>query len=115
MTLRYIIISSFKSSEDKLMNTNIKSFKRRDAKDLAGHYVIVYYRNGQIRYLADDDYTDRTWSTRIWHAKCYYDISAAEIKVTNLKYDMHPIYAEIKYVKNNMQLAPVRRDRNGRR
>lgn len=50
------------------MNTNIKSFKRRDAKDLAEHYAIVYYRNGQIRY-----------------------------------------------VKNNLQLAPIRRDRDARR
>ena len=97
------------------MNTNIKLFKRRDAEDLAGHYVIIYYRNGQIRYLADGDYTDRNWSTIIWYAKCYYDISAAEIKVNNLKYDMHPIQAEIKYVKNNLQLAPVRRDRNAGR
>ena len=115
MTLRYIIISSCKSTAHKRINTNIKLFKRRDAEDLAGHYVIIYYRNGQIRYLADGDYTDRNWSTRIWHAKCYYDISAAEIKVNNLKYDMHPIQAEIKYVKNNLQLAPVRRDRNARR
>ena len=96
------------------MNTNIKSFRRRDNSDLVGHYVIIYYRNGQIRYLADDDYTDMKWCSKIWHAKCYYDTSAAEIKVENLKYDMHPIYAEIKYVKNNMQLAPVRRNRNGR-
>jgi hypothetical protein len=88
---------------------------RRDVDELVGHYVIVYYKDGKVNYLADKNMTDWNWTNRIYKAKCYYDLSAADIKAINLRYDPHPIHAKVKYVTRNLQLVEPRRDTYGRR
>lgn len=79
-------------------------------------YVIVYYSNGKIKYLADPDLTDQIWTYNIRHAKKYIDISAAEIKAGNIKYGMNPVNAQVKYINRDGRLFNVkRRDTYGRR
>lgn len=85
--------------------------------ELIGHYVIVYYKNGEVNYLADNTLTDWTWTNRLYKAKCYYDSTAAEVKACNIRYNgMHPVDARVKYVTENFKLVEPRRgDRYGRR
>ena len=96
------------------MKYQVKSYKRTDTDRLKGHYVIMYYRNGMPRYMADPNKEDRIWTNRLENAKCYIDLSAAEIKAGNLKYGMHPINAMIKYITYDGKLVNARRNRYAR-
>lgn len=82
---------------------------------LIGHYVIIYYHKNKIKFLADPDMEDRVWTYNMEHAKCYYDLSAAEVKAGNLRYGMHAVDAQVKYVNRDGRLYNIRRNRNGRR
>lgn len=81
---------------------------------VANKYVIVYYRNGKINFLADRDISKWVWTSRIHKAKCYEDLSAADIKTSNLKYDMNTDDIKVRYVTSNLKLVEPRRYRHDR-
>ena len=88
-----------------------------NVKDLIGKYVIVNINNGRIRFLSHNDINSGRvfWSANMKYAKSYNDLSAADIKVNNLKYDFNLENVGVRYVDNNLRLlAYVRRNRYGR-
>lgn len=85
---------------------------------LLDKYVIVAYcdkRRKKTKYLTDHNLCDRNWSYNVSMAKIYYDISAAQIKAENLKYDHNPVDAQVMYITKDGKLVDVRRNGgNGR-
>lgn len=77
--------------------------------DVTCKYVIVRYKNSIVEYLADNNKCNLNWTRNIKQAKTYINLSAADIKVGNLKYSMHPVNACVKYVTKGRKLADPRR------
>lgn len=77
--------------------------------DVTCKYVIVRYKNSIVEYLADNNKCNLNWTRNIKQAKTYIDLSAADIKVDNLKYSMYPVNACVKYVTKGRKLADPRR------
>lgn len=82
--------------------------------NIVGNYVVIYYHNNRVRYLADRDKCDTNWTYNIKCAKRYIDLSAADIKAGNLRYGMHAVDAQVKYVTKDNKLKNPRRNRYGR-
>ena len=84
--------------------------KYRDIHELIGYYVIECNIGGILNYYADNTLTKREWTNKLYKAKRYHDLSAADLKVLNLKHDKHPMLADVKYVTQNLRLVEPRRD-----
>lgn len=93
-----------------------KGYKRNtdNTSRVANKYIIVYYRNGKVNFLADRDISKWVWTSRMYKAKCYEDLSAADIKTSNLRYDMGTDDIKVKYVTSNLKLVEPRRNRYDR-
>lgn len=83
--------------------------KQHKYNNLKGKYVIIRYRNDKIEYLADST-ARHMWTSRLYKAKYYYDLSAVKVKINNLKYYKYPVIAEARYVTHNLRLVKPRRD-----
>lgn len=91
------------------MNKTTGRAETHNCGHLIGKYVIIRHRNNRIEYLANN--TDRhMWTSRLHKAKPYYDLSATDVKIANLKYYKNPIIAEARYVTKNLRLVKPRRD-----
>lgn len=57
-----------------------------NTNDFIGKYVIVRKTGQGVQFLANNDVCDRNWTNVMWKAKVYLDLTAAEIKVGNLRW-----------------------------
>lgn len=78
---------------------------------LARKYVIIRHKDNKINFLTDRNITKYIWTDRLYKAKCYGDLSAAEVKAKNLTYEINTKdIIEVKYITSNLKLAePIRR------
>lgn len=75
-----------------------------NTNDFIGKYVIVRKTGQGVQFLANNDVCDRNWTNVMWKAKVYLDLTAAEIKVGNLRCEYHQIDASVKVVTDGLIL-----------
>lgn len=95
------------------METNIRS-SYINTRDFVGKYVIVRGAGRGVQFLANNDVCDRNWTSVMWKAKVYLDLTAAEIKAGNLRCGYHQMNVSVKAVTEGLGLKDVRRKGYGR-
>lgn len=74
------------------------------------YYIVIYYHNKQIRYYADKDKSNATWTNKLSSCKHFYDPIMAQIVVENARNrGIHSVNAIIKKVVNGNIVSNMNR------